>query len=229
PHRDGPFSPGELVRDLAPWAEPGTGAVYHPSAKVPPGAPGTGTWAASFRRLGPGYVPQWNSIGGAAASTAAGGAAVGAGQAGFSSATLGVDPLNVASGGGADAFTPPGGAGPSPASTADTTGWAPKEPPQDQDLPEFGSLVQADREDGAHALDTYQARHQRSMFDSRLEPPPSPDPRRGATAVPGPAERRASVPPTVDPPPGEPPTSGTVHTAPPSARATKPFGTPFAP
>ncbi|MGC0141871.1 murein biosynthesis integral membrane protein MurJ [Pseudactinotalea sp. Z1732] len=209
PHRDGPFTPGELVRDLAPWTEPGEGRVHLPG----PAAGPHDTGAAGAADEAGGTVLAGVGVAGVAGSAAA---AAGAGQHDDDGGT----------GPGADRPDPTsaaGDGGPAEPRTFDTSRWAPQPPPPVGDLPEFEALIAPEEAPPAHVLDTYVARHERAAFEPHLQaahPGGSPagdtaDPEAldssgeaststwtGATALPRPDEPLTDLPPTADLPPG---------------------------
>ena len=191
PHQDGPYTPGELVRDLAPWTDPGDGPIYAeaqsgPEASAPQGA-ANGTGGPLGAPGAEAQVAQQSAHGGAAGAAAgmagaAAGAALGAGAAGQ------------------------GPAGP----VVDTSRWAPRRPPADAAPPAFDDVLASSAGSSAtNVLDTYVARHERATFDGSL-PAPGPS---GASAHRQAGEHGTSLPPTASPPPGTRPERGNVGTA----------------
>jgi len=220
PHQDGPYTPGELTRDLEPWPEPGTGPLYaeaaildEPGTPDPRGAAGPGAGGADqpapatpYRGLPVGVLPDSGSH------------APGDPDRGDLS-----DPAPLGGGGVAPWPAVPAAAAGAEAGpmAPDTSGWAPQPPPAAGPKPPFDELIRAESErHQPQILDTYMARHERRgpAAQTHSAPPtdmpaapaqPQVTDGSGATAVapPGSIESApADAPPTASPPPGVPDT-----------------------
>ncbi|CAM3719941.1 murein biosynthesis integral membrane protein MurJ [Occultella aeris] len=183
PHEDGPYTPGELVRDLAPWddLDPSVLAAARTAddggPSVPPSAVGRGVAPQ-------GAVPDRSSsagaAGGAAVAGAAGAAAVGATAAAGAEAPVGPGSTaryatTGADAGQTDAGFPvpdadPGTVGPPDATTqlfpvrgpVDPSTWTLKPPPEPGRQRPFDDLVRVDEQtpDRTQIIDSYHARHE---------------------------------------------------------------------
>lgn len=188
PHQDGPYTPGELVRDLAPWTDPGSGPIHHDAGPPQPHEQDGTHHGGSHPAPGGGPAGTAQSAPGPAALGAAG--AMGAGAAAAGSA------VSAAPG------TPP--------PPVDTSRWAPRRPPRETVPPRFEEVVAPSAQSAAaNVLDTYVARHERPTFDGSIPGTQS----GGATAARQGGEHAHSLPPTAAPPPGTVPDHGDVGTA----------------
>lgn len=225
PHQDGPYTPGELVRDLAPWPEPGAGPLYAetgaaagPAPAVFGAAAGDDAVATPTPHRGVPAVagtstatpPPAGAFSDAGPAELTGAPATGAPVAGVGMtgpAGMSVPGAGTARAGAVDAAT---AAVPAPRAL-DPSGWAPQPPPEPVQRPPFESLISAPEPGpSAQVLDPYIARHERREPGS-APPPGAPGSTggavtlgSGATAVPAPGSVSSDLPPTVSPPPGVP-------------------------
>ncbi|WP_235856760.1 murein biosynthesis integral membrane protein MurJ [Occultella glacieicola] len=197
PHEDGPYTPGELVRDLAPWDEIDPGVAAAARRRDDGGSSGgtdgvgqAGGHQGGLRGAGMAGAAGVAGIAGAAGAAGLGAAAGAAGLgdaagrgaagAGATTGSHGLEPTGVAAAGAGSPEPTTSGPDRPDATTrlspvrapADPSTWSLKPPPDQTEQRDFDDLVRATDAGGdrTQIIDSYHARHEHAGATAPEEP-----------------------------------------------------------